>query len=311
MHLLIAALAIGLALLIDRGTLGVLVVLFVLVVPFEKLFPRHRSQKLRRPGAGTDIAFALVNPLVNVAGIVVAVIVGVLSLAWVPGLLLRPVVAALPPWAVPIVGLALFDLAIYWAHRWAHEVGALWRFHKIHHSAATLDWVSGFRNHPIDGVIIGPAVLLLLAAGFSGEATGVFAVIQIVTGIFLHANVRWRWRPLHRVVATPDFHHWHHADDPLAHHTNYAAFLPLWDIVFGTYRVPRDQRPERYGVSEPLPTTVVGLLREPLRGMGNPLRVVRHPWRSVRRGLAFARVLLREVWAVSRRPTHHLPRPAS
>ena len=48
------------------------------------------------------------------------------------------------------------------------------------------------------------------------------------------------------MVATPDFHHWHHADDPLAHHTNYAAFLPVWDIVFGTYvrvdapiRVPR------------------------------------------------------------------------
>ena len=47
--------------------------------------------------------------------------------------------------------VALFDLAIYWAHRWSHEVPALWRFHAVHHSTEHLDWISGFRNHPLDG----------------------------------------------------------------------------------------------------------------------------------------------------------------
>ena len=69
------------------------------------------------------------------------------------------------------------------------------------------------------------------------------AVVQIVTGLFLHANVRWRWRPLHRVVITPEFHHWHHADEAVADNSNYSVFLPVWDILFGTYLMPADRRP--------------------------------------------------------------------
>ena len=37
----------------------VLLVLFVAVVPFEKLFPRHKGQKIRRPHLHTDISYAL------------------------------------------------------------------------------------------------------------------------------------------------------------------------------------------------------------------------------------------------------------
>ncbi len=28
-----------------------------------------------------------------------------------------------------------------------------------------------------------------------------------------------------------------------AHHTNYSVFLPIWDILFGTYFMPSDRRP--------------------------------------------------------------------
>ena len=46
------------ALAIDAGAIVVVVLLFALVVPFEKLFPRHRGQGLRRPQVLTDIGFA-------------------------------------------------------------------------------------------------------------------------------------------------------------------------------------------------------------------------------------------------------------
>jgi hypothetical protein len=55
------------------------VALFVIVVPFEKLFPRHR-QRLRRPGLGTDIAYGLAQALLGPAGLIVGALVGVLSL---------------------------------------------------------------------------------------------------------------------------------------------------------------------------------------------------------------------------------------
>ena len=281
--LALAIIAIGLA--VDAGGLVIVIGVFIVVVPFEKLFPRHR-QRIRRPDLGTDIGYALAGGLLNVVGLVVAFPVAVLSLAWVPGLLLRPAVALIPEAIMPFAGLALFDLAIYWTHRWYHEVPVLWRFHAIHHSTERLDWVSGFRTHPLDGTLIAPAFIFLLAAGFPPEVTGALAVVQIVLGIFLHANVRWRLRPLHRIVMTPEFHHWHHANEPGAINSNYAAFLPVWDLLFGTYFMPRNRRPQRYGVDEHIPDGMVGQLRHPFRDLPPIHRLlwrgVRHPWRSVR-----------------------------
>ncbi len=300
------ALIIG-SLIIDRSGLLLLPVLFVIIVPFEKMFPRHRGQRIRRPGLGVDVAHALAAPLLGVAGVVVAVAVGVLSLAWLPGLLLRPLVAMIPAAIVPFVGIALFDLATYWVHRWSHEVPLLWRFHAVHHSTEHLDWVSGFRNHPVDGAIVAPPFFLLLAAGFDATFTGVLAIIQVVTGLFLHANVRWRWRPLHRVVITPEFHHWHHTNERDAHNSNYSVFLPLWDIVFGTYFMPKNRRPERYGIDEPMPLTVMGQLKHPFRHVQRPgslvWRAFRHPWRSLGATFRWTRALAVDVWRSTRRPT--------
>ncbi len=297
---------IALALVIDLEALWAIPILFVLVVPFEKFFPRQR-QKLRRPGLVTDLSFALAGPLLNAIGIAAAVVVGVLSLAWLPGLLLRPLVAMVPGVVAPLLGVAMFDLAIYWTHRWYHEVPILWRFHAVHHSTEHLDWVSGFRTHPFDGTLIAPAFFFLVAAGFSPEFTGVLAIIQLVLGIFLHANVRWRLAPLHKLIITPEFHHWHHANEPGAVNSNYSVFLPAWDLIFGSYFMPRDRRPQRYGISEPIPSDMVGQLRYPLRGMGNPLRLVRHPRRSAAAGARFIVALVKELKRSARNPRRRSP----
>lgn len=300
----LAALSLGLvalSLAISREPLVVVIVLFVLVVPFERFFPRH-DQPLRRPKLGTDIGYALAGPVLNGIGIAAAVVFGVLTFGWLPGLLLRPLVSLIPSAILPFVGIALFDLAIYWTHRWYHEVPLLWRFHSIHHSPEHMDWISGFRNHPFDGTLIAPAFFFLVAAGFTAEFTGVLAIVQVILGIFLHANVRWRLRPLHKIVITPEFHHWHHANEPEAIHSNYSVFLPAWDLIFGTYWMPKDRRPQRYGVDEFIPDGMAAQIRHPLRGMPNPLSVLRHPIRSARAGLPTAKVIARDLWRSTRRP---------
>ena len=311
----IAALAAGTALVagslaISREPLFVLAFLFVIVVPFEKWMPRHPSQRVRRKALGTDIAHGLAAPVVAPVGLFFAAVIGIVSFGWLPGLAVRPLVAMLPGWAAMILGFLLFDLLIYWTHRFSHEVPFLWRFHAVHHSTETLDWVSGFRQHPFDGVILAPAFAFLLGAGFSGEYAGALTFVQIITGIFLHANVRWRLRPLHRVIITPEFHHWHHTNEPKAIHSNYSVFLPFWDVAFGTYFMPSNRRPETYGIDEYMPEGLVGQMLWPLRGMDNPLRIV---WRGLRHPIQSAKFLLRWAWYLTgqmvrsaRRPTRNI-----
>lgn len=281
-NLALAGLIIAISVRTNASAPLLIVALFILVVPFEKLFPRHRSQRVRRKGLGTDLAFALATPLISGAGLVVALIAGVLSLMWLPGLALRPLIATLPAPALPILGAVLFDLAGYWVHRLAHEKALLWRFHSVHHTGEQLDWLSGIRVHPLDGVLLGPPVLLLITAGFPADITGAIAVLQMIVGLFLHANVCWRLRPLHRIIATPDFHHWHHANEPASIHTNYASFLPIWDQLFGTYRLPKDRQPSRYGIDEPHPTSFAELLIAPLKGL-RFTKQLPHPVRRLRR----------------------------
>lgn len=288
---------------VTREPLIIVVVLLVLVVPFERRFPRHVGQPFRRPQLAGDVAHALVSPLTQLITAFVAVPIALISLAWLPGLALRPLVAMIPAPILPFVAVALFDFVIYWTHRWGHEVPFFWRFHAIHHSTEHLDWVSGFRNHPFDGVFLAPAFAFLIAAGFDPEVAGVLVVVQIVTGLFLHANVRWRWRPLHRIVITPEFHHWHHSNERDAHCSNYSVFLPLWDIVFGTYFMPKGRRPVVYGVDDEIPAGLIPQLVHPLTGMSNPLRWLAHPVRGIRALTLHARHLGGQMWRSARRPT--------
>lgn len=131
------------ALVIDRSSLVVVPALFVLVVPFEKVVPRHR-QRLRRPGLATDIAYGLSLPGLRLVGVAIGFVLGAVSLLWLPGLALRPLVAMLPPGLKAVAGLLLVDVAAYWAHRFSHEIPLLWRFHAVHHLASISIGSAGF-----------------------------------------------------------------------------------------------------------------------------------------------------------------------
>ena len=242
---------VGLAIVIPVGLVAGLegaagiVLLFVLMVPLEKMFRRHR-QPIRRPGLRTDLTYALLNPAITSIGVGVGLVLTALFFPlWLPAFLFRPLVTAQPTWLLAIEGVLLLDFLIYWTHRLGHEVGFLWRFHAIHHSSEKMDWISGVRQHPFDGVIVVVPAAILLVAGFDLTVVGVAAIVQTVAGLFAHVNVRWRLRPLWKVIMTPEFHHWHHSNTPESIHANYSVGLPIWDIIFGTYYMPEDDVPDR------------------------------------------------------------------
>ena len=148
--------------------------------------------------------------------------------------------STLPLWLQAILFLVAADFMMYWLHRMFHG-GGFWRYHAIHHSSEDVDWISAARFHPVNLLLgtIGVDVVLLMA-GISPGVMLWLGPFNIFHSAFVHANLNWTLGPFKYVVATPVFHRWHHTSREEGGDTNFAGTFPLWDILFGTFRMPED-----------------------------------------------------------------------
>ncbi len=249
-----------------RGEVVVaMVVLAIIFVPLERLFALRPRRILRR-GWRTDVVHYLINGAALKVGIIVAVVVvGTVLRAFVP-LSFRSAIAASPSWAQIFATLAITTVGGYAGHRAAHEVPLLWRFHRVHHSIRELDWLAANHLHPLDQIFVrSAAVLPVYALGFGRLSLGAFVVLTTLQAIFVHANVRLTFGPLRWLIATPQFHHWHHAREPEAYNSNYAGEFPAVDALFGTLYLPVQRWPTQYGIDEHEPAGYLRQLVWPLR----------------------------------------------
>lgn len=239
-------------------------------VPLERLFALRRSQKVLRKGWRRDLVYVFANRLFILAGLVVLVAgVGVAAHGLVPSEL-QAAIARQPLWLQVVQAVLLADLGFYGAHRLFHAVPALWRLHRIHHSIEELDWLAAARVHPLDQVATkGASLIPLFALGFSPAAFAVQAAIYMWQSYLVHSNVRIDFGPLRWVIASPAFHHWHHANEPQAYNRNYAGQLSLLDGLLGTLYMPPGRAPSRYG-AEPVPEDYVSQLLDPFRAPDHP-----------------------------------------
>jgi sterol desaturase/sphingolipid hydroxylase (fatty acid hydroxylase superfamily) len=254
-----------------RGDLIIgLVLLAVIFVPLERVFTLH-PQRVFRAGWRTDVVHFTVNNILTTALLVIPVVgLGVLARAAVPSAA-REAIADQPAGAQAIEVLLIAGVAGYWAHRMTHTVPVLWRFHKVHHSIQQMDWLAAARLHPIDSVFTRTiTVLPIFALGFTRAALGGFLAFTTFQAIFIHANVRLTFGPLRWLVATPEFHHWHHANEPDAYNTNFAGEFPWLDALFGTLYLPKGRMPARYGIDDQVPDGYLRQLAWPLRAAVTP-----------------------------------------
>jgi sterol desaturase/sphingolipid hydroxylase (fatty acid hydroxylase superfamily) len=134
-------------------------------------------------------------------------------------------------------GLLVVTFINYWWHRAEHRFHVLWRaFHQVHHSPHRVDVSGAAFAHPLEMalmVVVNVAVnvfllgLLPVAAALAGYA-GAFVAM------FAHWNIRTpQW--LGYLLQRPESHCVHHEKG--LHANNYGD-LPLWDLLFGTFRNP-------------------------------------------------------------------------
>jgi sterol desaturase/sphingolipid hydroxylase (fatty acid hydroxylase superfamily) len=257
------ALLVGALLVRGRVVIGLLVVAAVFV-PMERLLAL-RPQRVLRAGWRTDLVHFVVDGALTTIGLVlVVIVVGGFLRALVPDSV-RHAIAEQPAAVQFALGLVIAELGGYWGHRASHRVPWLWRFHRLHHSIEEMDWLAAARLHPLDQVFTRSCfVVPLFVLGFSRATFGAFLAFATFQALFVHANVRVRFGPVRYLVATPQFHHWHHAAERGAYDSNFAGELPLLDALFGTLRMPAHW-PERYGIDEHVPSGYLHQLAWPFQ----------------------------------------------
>ena len=142
-----------------------------------------------------------------------------------------------------LCGILLYELGVYLWHRTMHRNKYLWKmFHQMHHSAERLDTYGAFFFSPLDmiGWTALSTVCFSLLTGLSPQAITVTLLVTNFLGIFQHANINTPvW--LGYIIQRPESHTIHHAKG--IHAYNYSD-LPLFDIIFGTFRNPEKYRYE-------------------------------------------------------------------
>jgi sterol desaturase/sphingolipid hydroxylase (fatty acid hydroxylase superfamily) len=136
-----------------------------------------------------------------------------------------------------VIGVLLYELGMYVWHRSLHKNRWLWRIcHQMHHSAERLDTYGAFYFSPFDmiGFTLLGTLCFSFIAGLPPQAITLFLLVSNFFSIFQHANIKTPvW--LGYIVQRPESHAVHHAKG--VHAYNYSD-LPLFDILFGTFRNP-------------------------------------------------------------------------
>ncbi|MCR9279672.1 MAG: sterol desaturase family protein [Pseudomonadaceae bacterium] len=145
--------------------------------------------------------------------------------------------SSLGTWFGAVAGIVAYEFVHYWYHRSVHRFDWMWRAaHQMHHSAEVMDAFSANYLHPIDLVMFTTwsSLVFFPVLGLTIEAGLIAGGWVAFNTMFQHANIRTpRW--LGFIVQRPESHVVHHERG--RHRYNYAN-LPLWDMVFGTFRNP-------------------------------------------------------------------------
>ena len=240
--------------------------LFALVfVPLEFLLPIHQKAKVMRRGWVTDVIHFFLSGILIRLGLFLLILAGMrLGMMIVPGSF-QDTIRDWPIWVQLPLAVVIADLGFYLSHRLMHMSPRLWKFHAVHHSSEELDWLASFRVHPVDQVLVkGTSLTPLFVLGFSEVAITMASLFYLWHALLLHSNVKVSLGPLRWLFATPEFHHWHHANEREAWDKNFAGQLALWDIIFGTAHMP-GRMPETYGVDDDVPEGYLGQLVYPFQ----------------------------------------------
>ncbi len=169
-------------------------------------------------------------------------------------------------WRTWVIGFFAVEFAYYWFHRWSHKVRWLWATHAVHHSAQEFTLPAAIRLG-WTGVVSGGWLIFapLVALGLPAITVAVLLGGNLLYQFFLHTEAVGKLGPLEWVLNTPSHHRVHHASNAEFIDRNFGGVVIVFDRIFGTFAVEREDVTLRYG-----------LVRE--MNSKNPIVIALHEW---------------------------------
>lgn len=174
-------------------------------------------------------------------------------------------------WKDIVAGIVIYlitDFFYYWLHRAQHYFPWLWEQHSFHHSETALNVTTGMRHHWLEPIFQAVAIGVPITVLFKipPVESGVILFIFSAWGFFIHANLRVNMGMWSKVIVGPQAHRIHHSVKIKHKDKNFAAYFPLWDILFGTFYLPeKDEFPATGLYNGETPKNMVYALVWPVR----------------------------------------------
>ena len=201
--------------------------------PFEVLWPAYPNQGVFRKEWVLDVGYFLSThlPIQITSFLILLPATQLTTFFGVPSLL--EAMARLP-WLVQFfLAILVADLAEYFIHRAFHSVPFLWRFHAIHHSSKSLDWLAGSRSHLVDDIVVRAFILVPMMFAFPHDIIVAYLFFVTLHATWTHSNFNPSIKWMEPFLIFPRYHHWHHTSQVEAIDKNFAIHFPWIDRLFG------------------------------------------------------------------------------
>ncbi len=174
------------------------------------------------------------------------------------------ILSSMPLFFQVIIGLLILDISLYIRHWFVHKY--FWNYHAVHHSAQEITWLTAHRLHPVDAIVMGIIdYSILYILGFDALGMAIAVIIKNYYNHFVHSNIRLDYgKPFKYIFVSPNMHRWHHDAGKEGYNKNFCIIFAFIDLAMGTYYVPDNRLPKRYGSNNKMLDDIElkGIIRE-------------------------------------------------
>ncbi len=149
-------------------------------------------------------------------------------------------------------------------HYMMHKIPFLWNFHRVHHSASTLNPFTLYRLHPVELFlasmrrILVTLILSLSVMFVFGEfltfpkimgVHGFYFLFNLIGGNLRHSHLPVSFSFLEHIFISPAQHQIHHSKDPEDFNKNFGVCFSFWDKICGSFKRSEIDRNLKFGLS--------------------------------------------------------------